>query len=87
MNMREFIDEVVRVIEEEAENYSDPVTKFLLALLVEYDFEAAEEQLKLCADVIDNDFFLSQYKDEFLSSARALYFKCFCRVHQRIDVL
>jgi len=67
---------------------SDPITKFLKQLYVEFDFEAAQLQLQLAERVVGNDFFLSEIQEEFLdmtkcstSSARLT-----CRIHQRIDI-
>lgn len=33
-----------------------------------------------------NDFFLSEFKDEFLDSARYLISEAYCRIHQKIDI-
>ena len=33
-----------------------------------------------------NDFFLSEFKDEFLDSARYLISEPYCRIHQRMDI-
>eukprot|EP01083_Nonionella_stella_P038264 104118_1 len=76
---------VALIINEEKDNYSDPITEFLRLLLVEYDFEAAEKMLSECGSVLDNDFFLSFYKEEFIRSAQLLFFKTFCSVHRRVD--
>jgi translation initiation factor 3 subunit E len=66
--------------------YSDPVTKFLKELYVEFDFEAAQRQLQLAERVVGNDFFLSEFKDDFLDNARYLISEAYCRIHQRIDI-
>lgn len=79
-------DKVVRIIEEEKEYYSDPITEFLRRLRGDFDFVGAEESLRQCAQVLDQDFFLNFYKDDFLESARFLYFRTFCAVHHRVDM-
>ena len=48
--------------------YSDPVTNFLKELFVEFDFEAAQRQLLLAERVVKNDFFLSEFREEFLDN-------------------
>ncbi|KAI0254558.1 hypothetical protein BJV78DRAFT_1359460 [Lactifluus subvellereus] len=62
--------EVVKIVQLEEYQYSDPVTKFLKELYVEFDFEAAQCQLQLAERVVGNDFFLSEYREDFLDNAR-----------------
>ena len=84
--VRHAIREVVKVVQLEEYQYSDPVTKFLKELYVEFDFEAAQRQLQLAERVVGNDFFLSEFKDDFLDNARYLISEAYCRIHQRIDI-
>ncbi|KIL62669.1 hypothetical protein M378DRAFT_12727 [Amanita muscaria Koide BX008] len=73
-------------IQTEEHQYQDPVTTFLKALYVEFDFEAAQKALKEAVDVVGNDFFLGEFKDDFLDNARYLISEAYCRIHQNIDV-
>lgn len=84
--VRHAIREVVKVVQLEEYQYSDPVTKFLKELYVEFDFEAAQHQLQLAERVVGNDFFLSEIREEFLDNARYLISEAYCRIHQRIDI-
>ncbi|KAH9015293.1 eukaryotic translation initiation factor 3 subunit 6 [Lactarius hengduanensis] len=84
--VRHAIREVVKVVQLEEYQYADPVTKFLKELYVEFDFEAAQHQLRLAERVVGNDFFLSEFRDEFLDNARYLISEAYCRIHQRIDI-
>lgn len=84
--VRHAIREVVKVVQLEEYQYSDPVTKFLKELYVEFDFEAAQRQLQLAERVVGNDFFLSETREEFLDNARYLISEAYCRIHQRIDI-
>jgi translation initiation factor 3 subunit E len=84
--VRYAIREVVKVVQLEEYQYSDPVTKFLKELYVEFDFEAAQHQLQLAERVVGNDFFLSEIREEFLDNARYLISEAYCRIHQRIDI-
>lgn len=81
--------DLVKVIQQESYTYSDPITEFLASLYIDFNFAAAQEKLKLCADVLDNDFFLVACKKDFIENARLLVFELFCRIHQciRIDML
>ncbi|KAI0247466.1 eukaryotic translation initiation factor 3, subunit 6 [Lactifluus subvellereus] len=84
--VRHAIREVVKIVQLEEYQYSDPVTKFLKELYVEFDFEAAQRQLQLAERVVGNDFFLSEYREDFLDNARYLITEAYCRIHQRIDI-
>ena len=66
--------------------YHDPVTSFLKELYIEFDFEAAQRELTLAEEVVGNDFFLTDFKDEFLDNARYLISEPYCRIHQKIDI-
>lgn len=66
--------------------YQDPVTAFLKELYVEFDFEAAQRELSKAETVVANDFFLSEFRDEFMDNARYLISEAYCRIHQRIDI-
>ncbi|TFK45350.1 eukaryotic translation initiation factor 3 subunit 6 [Heliocybe sulcata] len=80
------IKDVVKVIQMEEYQYQDPVTKFLKELYVEFDFEAAQRELKEAEKVIGDDFFLNEFREEFLENARYLISEAYCRIHHRIDI-
>ncbi|ELU44452.1 eukaryotic translation initiation factor 3 subunit 6 [Rhizoctonia solani AG-1 IA] len=65
-------DDVVRVVQMESYQYSDPVTRFLTALYVDFDFEGAREALGAAGGVLEADFFLGAYAPEFVDAARCL---------------
>lgn len=83
---RNVLKDLVRVIQQEAYEYSDPITEFLQCLFVNYDFDGAQHKLVECEALIDNDFFLTAIKDEFLENARLFVFETYCRIHQCIDI-
>ncbi|KXN82040.1 Eukaryotic translation initiation factor 3 subunit E [Leucoagaricus sp. SymC.cos] len=84
--VRNAIREVVKVVQMEEYQYQDPVTAFLKELYVEFDFEAAQRELKRAEEVVKNDFFLGEFREEFLDNARYLISEAYCRIHQRIDI-
>lgn len=84
--VRHALKEVVRVIQMEEYQYSDPITKFLKELYSEFDFEAAQRELTIAVQVVENDFFLGDFKDEFLDNARYLISEAYCRIHHKIDI-
>ncbi|KAG8706491.1 eukaryotic translation initiation factor 3 subunit E [Ceratobasidium sp. 394] len=79
-------DEVVRVVQMEAYQYSDPITRFLTALYVDFDFEGAREALGAAEGVLEADFFLGTFASEFVDAARCLISEAYCRVHQTINI-
>jgi translation initiation factor 3 subunit E len=84
--VRNAIREIVKVIVTEEYQYHDPVTDFLKDLYAEFDFEAAQRQLKLAETVVENDFFLGEFREEFLENARYLISEAYCRIHLKIDI-
>jgi translation initiation factor 3 subunit E len=66
--------------------YKDPITQFLKELYLEFDFEAAQKLLSTAEKVIENDFFLTELRQEFLDNARYLISEAYCRIHQKIDI-
>jgi len=83
---RSMVKELVRIVGLERITYSDPILRFLDDLYVHCNFEHAQQRLQECAVVLDNDFFLSNSEEDFLSSARLYIFETYCRIHERIDL-
>ena len=82
--VRNAIRKVVKVIQTEDYQYSDLVTSFLKKLYVE--FEATQKELSLAEEVVGHDFFLNEFKDEFLNNAQYLISEAYGRIHQKIDI-
>ncbi|PAV68302.1 hypothetical protein WR25_12952 [Diploscapter pachys] len=80
------IKKLVSVIKMVRHSYHDPVTDFLTCLYVNFDFDSAQEKLKLCEEVLTNDFFLTACLSDFRESARLLVFDMFCRIHQSVSI-
>lgn len=83
---RHVLKDVVKVVRMEEYQYSDPITKFISDLYSGFDFEAAQRQLRAALDVVGGDFFLDQFKDDFLDNARYLISEAYCRIHQTINI-
>eukprot|EP01026_Neomeris_dumetosa_P022199 TRINITY_DN1919_c0_g1_i1.p1 TRINITY_DN1919_c0_g1~~TRINITY_DN1919_c0_g1_i1.p1 ORF type:complete len:453 (-),score=66.74 TRINITY_DN1919_c0_g1_i1:414-1571(-) len=80
------LNQLLRLIQQEAYEYNDPITEFLANVFTYNDFDAAQEKLKECESVLENDYFLAACKKEFVESARLIIFETFCRIHHRIDM-
>jgi translation initiation factor 3 subunit E len=83
---RNVLKDLIRVIQQEQYEYSDPITDFLRCLFVDFDFDGAQEKLAQCEAVLDNDFFLVATKGAFMEAARQFLFETYCRIHQAIDI-
>ncbi|KAJ2894917.1 hypothetical protein MKZ38_007086 [Zalerion maritima] len=80
------LKDVVRIVRQEAYEYSDPITEFVKALYIDFDFEEAQKQLTLADEVLRNDFFLSGSADAFVEAARHLISESYCKIHHRIVI-
>nr|VZI11131.1 unnamed protein product [Spirometra erinaceieuropaei] len=78
--------DVVHLIQQESYSYRDPITAFLECLYVKFDFDGAQQQLKICETVIPNDFFLTGCYEDFMENARLLMFETFCRIHNCVGI-
>jgi translation initiation factor 3 subunit E len=83
---RNMIKDLLRAIQQEAYTYSDPITQFIDALFVQFDFESAQQKLRECETLLVNDYFLHPCHEEFLENARMYIFETYCRIHQCIEI-
>jgi translation initiation factor 3 subunit E len=80
------LKDTVAIIHAESHAYSDPITRFLVALYVDLDFERAQQELRQCEDVCKIDFFLAPQWAEFEENARLMIFEIYCHIHQSIYI-
>lgn len=80
------LKDLVRIVRQETYEYKDPVTEFIHALYVDFDFEEAQRQLSAADEVLRGDFFLIGVADAFVEAARHLISESYCKIHQRIDI-
>ncbi|KAL1301724.1 hypothetical protein AAFC00_005929 [Neodothiora populina] len=85
-NYQKQLKDLVRIVRQENYEYSDPVTQFITALYVDFDFEAAQARLTEADEILQSDFFLASLADSFKDSARHLISESYCKIHQRIDI-
>lgn len=78
--------ELVKIIEQESYEYRDPVTEFVEALYVRFDFDGAQKKLKECEEILSNDFFLNTIQEDFMESARQFISETYCRIHSKINI-
>ncbi len=80
------LKDLVLIVKQEAYEYQDPVTDFIKALYLNFDFEQAQRSLAEAEEVLRRDFFLAATADAFVDSARHLISESYCKIHQRIDI-
>ncbi|KAJ6141259.1 Eukaryotic translation initiation factor 3 subunit E [Penicillium chermesinum] len=80
------LKDLIRVVRQEDYEYTDPITDFIKALYVDFDFEEAQKKLGEAEEVLRNDFFLVSTADAFVEAARHLISESYCKIHQRIDI-
>ncbi|KAI5361185.1 putative proteasome component (PCI) domain, eukaryotic translation initiation factor 3 subunit E [Septoria linicola] len=85
-NYQKQLKDLVRIVRQEQYEYNDPVTTFVKALYVDFDFEEAQKRLSEAHQILAADFFLSAAADPFLDAARHLISESYCKIHQRIDI-
>lgn len=85
-NYQKQVRDLIRIIRQETYQYSDPITEFVNALYVDFDFELAQKKLAQVEIVLKSDFFLASLAEEFVECARHLISESYCRIHQVIDI-
>jgi translation initiation factor 3 subunit E len=78
--------DLVRIIRQESYEYSDPLTDFVRALHINFDFEESQKQLSAAEQILKEDFFLASSTEDFVDAARHLISESYCKIHQRIDI-
>jgi len=84
--LKNLVRDTIWIIHHESGSYSDPVTRFLLALYTEMDFDEAQRELQKCELACKGDPFLSDHWTEFQENARLHIFESYCRIHQCINI-
>ncbi|KAI0128997.1 eukaryotic translation initiation factor 3 subunit E [Xylariales sp. AK1849] len=80
------LKDIIRIVKQESYEYTDPVTDFVRALYIDFDFEEAQRQLSLAGEILKSDFFLISTADAFVDAARHLISESYCKIHARIDI-
>jgi len=80
------LKDLVRIVRQEGYEYTDPVTEFIRALYLEFDFGGAQQKLGEADLVLQGDFFLRGTAEPFVEAARHLISESYCKIHQRIDI-
>ncbi|KAL9120429.1 MAG: hypothetical protein Q9187_003014 [Circinaria calcarea] len=80
------LKDLVRIVRQEGYEYNDPITDFIKALYIDFDFEEAQKKLSEAEEVLRGDFFLVAAAEAFVEAARHLISESYCKIHQRIDI-
>lgn len=81
------LQEVTKVLQQESYRLgNDPILNFMKELYINFNFDAAQQELRKAQVVAVNDFFISEHAGDFIESARFLVSEAYCRIHQRVDI-
>ena len=80
------LKDVIRYVRQESYEYNDPLTQFVMALYVAYDFNAAREALAMAEQVCRSDAFLAECADAFVECARHLICESYCKIYSRMNM-
>ena len=81
------VRDLTRVVRQEGYEYTDPITSFIRALYIDFDFATAQQHLTTAHGVLAADFFTQgEIADSFVEAARHLISESYCKIHQRIDI-
>eukprot|EP00201_Polytomella_parva_P000951 CAMPEP_0175087290 /NCGR_PEP_ID=MMETSP0052_2-20121109/29747_1 /TAXON_ID=51329 ORGANISM="Polytomella parva, Strain SAG 63-3" /NCGR_SAMPLE_ID=MMETSP0052_2 /ASSEMBLY_ACC=CAM_ASM_000194 /LENGTH=434 /DNA_ID=CAMNT_0016359617 /DNA_START=9 /DNA_END=1313 /DNA_ORIENTATION=+ len=83
---RSMLKEVLNAVQLEAYQYRDPATEFLECVFLNYDFDGAQQKLKECEVMLDNDYFLYLFRDDFMQCARRAILEAYCRIHRVVSI-
>lgn len=86
MRRKSSLKDLIKIITQKAYFYSDPITEFVYCLYVDYNFDTARQKLSECTELLENDYFLAGFKDDFMENARLGIFETYCKIHQCIDL-
>ncbi|CAD7959900.1 unnamed protein product [Amoebophrya sp. A25] len=84
--LKGMLKDLVHVLAQDRESYSDPLTDFLLALHQDMDFDRAKEALEATQKLCASDYFLKNNLESILSNARLSIFSIYCRIHESVDI-
>lgn len=81
------LQELTKILDQESHRIGqDPILLFLRELYSNFNFDAAQQELRKAQSVAANDFFISDHADAFVESARFLVSEAYCRIHKRVDI-
>jgi len=66
--------------------YTDPFTKFIENLYLNFDFGTAEENIREINDVVSGDILLLPLRERIIESCQFLYFKVYCKIHESVKI-
>ncbi|ORY84507.1 eIF3 subunit 6 N terminal domain-domain-containing protein [Protomyces lactucae-debilis] len=84
-NYNRRLRDLIRALEAE-KVYSDPFTKFALALYSKYDFEGASNLLNQLGQIAASDYFLSSSAEAVTSSFTVAFIEAYFRLHKTADL-
>jgi len=83
----EFLKETIKMVSQEEYQYSDSLTRYIMSLFVEFNYEESYNILKDISELLSEDYFISTSdSNSILTHARELIYEYFCLVHTTLDL-
>jgi len=82
---RKFKGRLINAVQQERYQYQDPITNFVVALYIDYNFDAANDCLQESQIVLENDYFLAPITEEFMTAARLAIIESVCKIHTKLE--
>ncbi|KAJ3215916.1 Eukaryotic translation initiation factor 3 subunit E [Clydaea vesicula] len=83
---KNMLKDLVKILKQEHHVFSDPITDVLECIFLDYNFEKAQVKLLEGEKVLESDYFLHPFLNEFLNQAKILIFETYCRIYQNIGI-
>jgi len=80
------IKELVKILAQERDNYSDAITETLAAIYLDFDFQKALTSLETSREIFENDMFIASYAQEFTKAAKSLVFDFYVKIYKTSSV-
>lgn len=77
---------LTEIIKRGVVKYSDPFTKFIENLYLNFDFDSAAENIKEINDAISEDILLLPLRERIIESCQFLYFKVYCKIYESVAI-
>lgn len=76
----------IEVINRDVVRYHDILTDFLKSIYIDFNFAEGAEKINKVKEDVANDPFLAPLTNRIVENCQYLYFKVYCKVHERVTI-
>mmetsp|Transcript_25696 Transcript_25696/g.22710 ORF Transcript_25696/g.22710 Transcript_25696/m.22710 type:complete len:205 (-) Transcript_25696:214-828(-) len=73
-------------ISEQVCKYNDSLSKFLKALLEDFDFKTAHKLIQNFKTEFEGDYFLGKHIQTLINNAQTIFFEVYCKIYRKIEI-